>query len=279
MYLSESYSNKKAYFNAVLDCRFSDQGPSSSGGAQVLNLTGTTQSFVVSDLVNAVIYLLFVDGISYAYVQTFSNPVLKEFTFDASTGTITLSIAPSGPLPVTIFYTSPGTESLPTVEPVTLAEVKAYAKIDTGTDDDSIITDLITAAREQCEDFTGISIVNRTVTAVLNNGCGGIYLPYCPFINLFSILDDDGNVISTDDYKLSGILFPQLIYPHCKVTVMYTAGYGLPPQRIKTAILQQTFYLYENRGESAVISRSGIVAELTLSPQAKATLQRFRRVG
>lgn len=278
MYLSESYNNKKVHFNAVLDCRFSDQGPSLSGGAQILNLTEASQSFVVTDLINAVIYLLFVDGISYAYVQTFSTPTVKEFIFDATTGKVILSLPPSGSIPVTVFYSSPGTESLPTVEPVTLAEVKAYAKIDTGTTDDSIITDLITTAREQCEDFTGISIVNRTVTAVLNNDCGGIYLPYCPFINLLSIVDEDGNTISTDDYKLSGILFPQLIYPKCKVTVVYTAGYGLPPERIKSAILQQTFYLYENRGESAVISRSGIVAELTLSPQAKATLQRFRRV-
>lgn len=50
------------------------------------------------------------------------------------------------------------------------------------------------------------------------------------------------------------------------------------PQEIKTAILQQTFYFYENRGESAIISKNGIVAELTLIPQTKATLQRFKRV-
>jgi hypothetical protein len=271
------YYTKKVPYNAVLDCRFSDQGPSSSGGAQILNITESTQSFVRSDLISAVIFLLFVDGIQYSYTKTFSIPTAKEFTFDPTTGTISLSVAPSGSVPVTIFYTSPGTESLAAVEPVTLDEVKAYAKIDTGTADDSILTDLITTAREQCEDFTGISIVNRTVTAELNNGCGGIYLPYGPFISLMSIVDC--NAVAITDYKLSGMLFPQLIYPHERVTLVYTAGYGLPPQRIKTAILQQTFYLYENRGESAVISRSGVVAELTLSPQAKATLQRFRRVG
>jgi uncharacterized phiE125 gp8 family phage protein len=166
------------------------------------------------------------------------------------------------------------------IEPVLLADIKAYAKIDTGTADDTILGYLITTARQQCEDFTGISIVPRTITAIINNSCGGIFLPYCPFKSLTSISDCDGNAISTDDYKISGTTFPQLVYPkEDRITLVYQTGYETLPQEIKTAILQQTFYLYENRGESAVISRSGIVAELTLSPQAKATLQRFRRVG
>lgn len=165
-------------------------------------------------------------------------------------------------------------------EPVLLQEAKDYAKIDTGTADDTILGYLITTARQQCEDFTGISIIPRTVTAVLNNSCGGIFLPYCPFKALTSITDQDGNVlVANDDYQISGTMFPQIIFPKWdRLTLVYTTGYTILPQEIKTAILQQTFYLYENRGESAVISRSGIVAELTLSPQAKATLQRFRRV-
>ena len=166
-------------------------------------------------------------------------------------------------------------------EPVTTADVKAFAKIDTGTTDDAIITYLITTARQQSEDFTGISIVPRTVTAVINNSCGGIFLPYGPVKAITSITDQDGNILAVnDDYKLSGTTFPQMIYPKWdRLTLVYTTGYDTLPQEIKTAILQQVFYLYENRGESAVISRSGVVAELTLSPQAKSTLQRFRRVG
>jgi uncharacterized phiE125 gp8 family phage protein len=164
-------------------------------------------------------------------------------------------------------------------EPVTPAEVKAYAKIDTGSVDDTIIGYLITTARQQCEDFTGVSIIPRTVTTVINNSCGGIFLPYCPFKTLTSIKDKDGNVILTADYQITGTKFPQLIYPMWdRMLLVYTAGYTTLPQEIKTAILQQVFYLYENRGDTAIISRSGIVAELTLSPQARATLQRIRRV-
>lgn len=161
-------------------------------------------------------------------------------------------------------------------EPCTLQEAKDYAKIDL-TVDDTIVTYLITTARQQCEDFTGISIISRTITTVLNNSCGGIFLPYCPFIKLTSLTDKNGDAIT--DYKISGTLFPQLIYP-CddRITAVYTAGYSSLPQEIKTAILQQVFYLYENRGETSLITRSGIVADITLSPQAKATLQRFRRV-
>ena len=166
-------------------------------------------------------------------------------------------------------------------EPVTVVDVKAYAKIDTGTADDTILGYLITTARQQCEDFTGISIISRTVTAYLTNRCGGIFFPYGPVKSITSITDQDGNALVADtDYKIAGTSWPQLLWPKWdNLVAVYTTGYTTLPQEIKTAILQQTFYLYENRGESAVISRSGIVAELTLSPQAKATLQRFRRVG
>lgn len=166
-------------------------------------------------------------------------------------------------------------------EPVALQEAKDYAKIDVGTADDAIITYLITTARQQCEDFTGISIVGRTVTTYITNRCGGVFLPYGPVKSITSITDQDGNALVADqDYKIAGKSFPQILWPKWdNMTVVYTTGYTTLPQEIKSAILQQIFYLYENRGESAVISRSGVVAELTLSPQAKATLQRFRRVG
>ena len=279
MNLSAYYDNTKVKFNAILDCKFSDQGTGGTNGAVALNVSSNSGTTIQSDgLIGATVYLVFIDGIQYASTDAFTTG--KQFIFDLTTGTITVSIAMAAGTSCTVFYTSSATSTVAATEPVTLAEVKAYCKIDTGTTDDDILNELIVTAREQCEDFTGISIIVRTVTTVLNNTCGNIYLPYCPLISLTSVTDQDGNVLMVDDdYKLSGTMFPQLIFPKWdRLTLVYNAGYGIPPSRIKTAILQQVFYLYENRGESAVISRSGIVAELTLSPQAKATLQRFRRV-
>ena len=277
--IQDSDINQSIRFNAVLDCILSDQGSSLGNGVQVLNLTESGFSITNSLLINGIIFILFIDGVQYTAVQSFSAPPAKEFIYDPLTGIITLSISMPSNTPVTVFYTSPGTTGLPGVEPVTIAEVKAYCKIDTGTIDDDILTELIITARQQAEDFTNISIVARSVTVVVKNLNGGIYLPYCPFLSLTSIKDQYGNDIDPANYILSGTMFPQLIKP-CwdRMTLVYEAGYGIPPSKIKTAILQQVFYLYENRGESAVISRSGVVAELTLSPQAKATLNRFRRV-
>lgn len=170
-------------------------------------------------------------------------------------------------------------------EPVTKDEVKAYCKLNTGTAEDDLLDAFIKTSRQQCEDFTGVSFVTRTVKAVVNNACGGIYLPYGPLKTFTSITDEDGNVITTPDYKLSGTQFPQLITPkYNRLTLIYEAGYGASgygplPSELKTAILQQVFYLYTNRGETAQASRNGTVVELTLSPQTKATLSRVRRLG
>ena len=272
------FDNRKVKFNAVLEHLFSDTPAGGSGGAQALNVTGNGFTITDSALVNATIYLLFIDGVQYTAVDIFSDPVKKEFTFDNTTGVVTVSVSMTA-VPVTIFYVSPGTAGIPGVEPVTLTDAKAYCKIDTGTEEDTLITQLIVTAREQCEDFTGISFVSRTVTAVLNNSCGGIFLPYCPFASLISIQDQDGNTIEITQYQLSGEQFPQLVYPRLdRMKLVYIAGYGFAPSRLKTAILQQVFYLYTNRGETAAVTRTGVI-DLTLSPQAKATLQRLRRAG
>lgn len=273
-------------FNAVVDVKLSDVNTTSGGGAQVKNYTAQGLTFQSDDLIGATIYLLFLDGVNFAQIASDNtlDPAQKEFQFDSETGTVTFSYNIDDPVLETIFYSSAGTALIAPTEPVTVTEFKNYAKIDTGSLEDSIIADMITTAREQIEDYLGVSIIARTVTALLNNSCGGIFLPYCPFISLLSITDCNGDVIDSDSYKLSNkytptLLFPQLLEPWDNgITISYTAGYGVPPQKIKSAILQQTFFLYEIRGESPMIYR-GAEAAITMSPQAMATLQRLRRVG
>lgn len=77
------------------------------------------------------------------------------------------------------------TDDVPVVEPVTLTQVKNHLRIDLD-DDDALIALYIKAARQQCEGFTNISFIKRTVAAQLLNGVGNIYLPYGPVSNILT---------------------------------------------------------------------------------------------
>lgn len=149
-------------------------------------------------------------------------------------------------------------------EPVTLQEAKDWCRIDVA-DDDSLIISLITAARIMCEKYANLSFIKRTVTAKIKNGLGGFVAPYGPVIGTPTATDSD-NAAITDfdlDNSYSG-----------NITVTYEAGYGdtdnLLPKNLKTALLNQIGFLYENRGD--VRLQSG------LSEESKLILNQVRNV-
>jgi hypothetical protein len=139
-------------------------------------------------------------------------------------------------------------------EPVTLAEAKNWIKVDAGiTDDDALITELIKVARQQCEGFLGISLIERTVTAVINNSAGGAELPYGPVVSFTSLKDVDDNALTE---VLQGLDFKTLKTPlDDYMTAVYTTGYpdGVP-LNFKTAIKEQVAWLYDGRGEDKELS-------------------------
>jgi uncharacterized phiE125 gp8 family phage protein len=68
-------------------------------------------------------------------------------------------------------------------EPVTLADAKAYCRVDTS-DDDALITSLIASARRYVEKDTGLALKTQTWTAVFDRwpdgegqGLGGVWTP------------------------------------------------------------------------------------------------------
>lgn len=175
-------------------------------------------------------------------------------------------------------------------EPCTLTEVKTALRLDTSADD-TLITALISAARSQLEVFTGISLVTREMNTIARlDGCNMFELPYGPVADLNSVQVSSLNpgnqaatTLTSDQYSLYGDQFVNLIAsaPTWDPTIAgaqsrgifaltYETGYTTLPNALKQAVIQQTVYLYEHRGDE--------VEDLQISPTAWGLAKSFRRV-
>ena len=145
-------------------------------------------------------------------------------------------------------------------EPVTLQEAKDWCRIDVS-DDDSLITELIKGARYICELYSNISFIERTVTAIIVNGLGRINLPYGPVTSEVAYYDEDE--VELTDYSLKTA-------DDCRVQAVYSAGYEALPKNLKTALLNQILWMYENRGDEKLSN--------SLSEEAKLILNQVRKI-
>lgn len=154
-------------------------------------------------------------------------------------------------------------------EPVTLAEAKDFCRVDISTDD-SLITQLITTARLMCEAYTGVGFVEHQAVAVLLNENGGMYIPYGPTGTINSVTDSAGETLVLDtDYEISGNQFKRFVTAFTEeITIDYSTGYVTLPEALKSAMLNQIYYLYDNRSEAAS----------DMSPIAKMILNPYKRV-
>jgi len=159
-------------------------------------------------------------------------------------------------------------ESGTVTEPVTLQEVKDYLRLQGFIDvnespadsisdsefayDDNLIEDMITAARENFEQKCGLSLVPKTMQAMITNLCGGQEIKYGPVNSVTELLDENGTAITSSTYKLSGIQWVRLMYPKYKdMKITYTAGYTTVPKPIKIDLLRLIAFMYMNRGDKA----------------------------
>ena len=154
-------------------------------------------------------------------------------------------------------------------EPVTLNELKNYCKIAYSTDD-ALLTALITAARQVCENYSYVALAQREITAWINNFNGGTYLPFGPVGEITLVEDFDGNVIT--DYTTAGGQFKQILTPYMPLKVTYSGGYETTPDYLKIAIMAQALYMYENRGDAHRDTLQGT------SPVATLILNTIKRV-
>lgn len=169
-------------------------------------------------------------------------------------------------------------------EPVTTAEAKTHLRV-TGTDDDTYIGTLITAARQYVETFLNRALITQTWEWRLDGfSLWTLIVPMAPLISVTSIqyIDGEGTTqtLATTEYTVDaksepariapayGKYWPATRYEMNAVTITFTAGYGAAsavPFQIKQAILLVIGHLYERREETIT---GTIIAEIPLGVQA-----------
>lgn len=159
----------------------------------------------------------------------------------------------------------------PQSEPLSLAEVKNYIKVEHEADD-SLIDSLIASARIICELMTGVNLINRNYSMYLDNWLDRtLYLPMSPVQSVTAIKTYNEDNVATD-YDISNfyldnknLLKPRIVLNSGAVTPMpvrtangveiqITSGFGVDatsiPQLLKQGMLQLIAYMYESRGDS-----------------------------
>ena len=156
----------------------------------------------------------------------------------------------------------------PTVEPVTISEVKAMALVHHDLDD-ALLSTLVTAEREYGEAETGLSWAEKTLELILPGfPVGDVSLQAPPVNSVLSVkyIDPDGieRTLSDNSYYVDKDSFPGFIKPAGAwpetaertnaVKIRYVAGAwgGLLPASAKTFILHRVATRYAQR-ESFVV--------------------------
>jgi uncharacterized phiE125 gp8 family phage protein len=162
-----------------------------------------------------------------------------------------------------------------TTYPVTLAEAKLHCRVDS-TDDDALITALITAATDLCEQKTGRAIMQQTWEVTLDAFPDYIELTRVPVqsitsLKYFDMVGVEQTMLNTlysyaqDDFGFArldpvyGGEWPAAQDRLNTVAVRYVAGYtnaAAVPEGIKQWIKLMVSTMYDNRETEAYSSRA-----------------------
>lgn len=175
----------------------------------------------------------------------------------------------------------------PTSYPITVEEVKAFAKIDS-CDDDTLINSLIITATQSAEEFLRRALITQSLTLTLDLGCNNnsnldrdgyfeasisllygdlprtIELPKAPIQSVTSVtlygIDNTSSIYSSSNYFLDtsgsrlclndNAIWTSNLRQKAACKILYVAGYGLAasiPQAIKSAILMYVQRMYDER--------------------------------
>lgn len=181
----------------------------------------------------------------------------------------------------------------PAQEPVSLTEAKAHLRVDFS-EDDLLITSLISAARQAAETITGRQIVTARWKLILDCFPGpslmgvpagvpfslpghAVLMPKCPVQSVFAIqyldMASSTQTMPSTDYTVDVACEPARItpvfgkiWPTClaqigAVSITFDAGYGAPssvPEGLKSWIKLRVGSLYAHREEVALMNRGKI---------------------
>lgn len=158
-------------------------------------------------------------------------------------------------------------------EPVSVSEVKSYMRLEgfqdvddsdstEFDDDDDLIETLIVTARKRLEKLYRISLVPKTLRAVITNLAGDIEIPDGPVNTITEIRDRYGNLITT--YTITGYTEDETTYEdfitlECpnyeKMVIEYEAGYEDVPDPLRVEIMRYVTWLYTYRGDQEKIEQ------------------------
>jgi uncharacterized phiE125 gp8 family phage protein len=171
----------------------------------------------------------------------------------------------------------------PTVEPVTVAEAKLHCRI-LGSDEDSVLSGFISAAREYAEAYHCKAYATKTITAVADSLVSAYSLPVQPVSSITSITIKDSSSskiditskFELDEFTGEIILKPSEDLPSIglyhinPVEIVYKAG-AEPSKKTKQAMLLLIGHWFENREEVVVGQQS-----FSVPMAAEALLQQER---
>lgn len=152
----------------------------------------------------------------------------------------------------------------PDTEPVTLAEAKLYMNVDYS-EKDTIITSLITAARQLLEDKFDLGIVEKELQVIIDNSAGGFALTGYPIGEVEAVDRNDNEVILT----ITGEDCKYVESPcDCYLKLTYTSGYAADsvPEVYKTAIKEQVLWMFEHLGDEDFADKVCPMATMSLKP-------------
>lgn len=162
-----------------------------------------------------------------------------------------------------IVVTEEITEGSLGAEPISLSEMKNYLRLDgfiddddataipKFTEDDALIGELITMAREVLEEKLGVSIIEHSWRASgVTNQAGMIQLEYGPVTEITAFTDSEGDEIDFEDEDVVKRIGDYIKFPcYDDMTIEYTAGYAIIPRAVKVEIKRMVAWMYEHRGD------------------------------
>jgi len=178
--------------------------------------------------------------------------------------------------------------SAPAVEPVTTSEAKLNLRIDHSTED-TLISSLITLARDEVERMCNVALINQTWDWFLDDFFEDVVdVPFYPLSSVTSIkykaaagtestITNTNYVVDTASRPgriawISTYSFPVVeLYPLNPITIRFVAGFGSAaanvPMRYIQAIKLLVGHYYENR-EAIYSSVGGNVIPLPMGVEA-----------